>query len=202
MEGGGKMGDTIKLSATGFLAMMWISGAAFAQTDRGSLWIGGKGMYNSQGGALYGASDVRTNTVRLEPVVHYFIAPGLFVGPAVTYERTWAGNNVQTSLGAGGRIGLTLSVPGDNLIPYLAAGLEYLYYQHTSESFYYFQTDEAVTSGAEIFLGGGIVVVALKHAGIEIEAGYRIQAVKPKGEVKSYSGNVLSVGFGFIGLFY
>jgi hypothetical protein len=190
---GGKMKKTWLCVA---ILLVAFSSVASAQTGAGAMWIGGTAGFTSRGGDLYGQGDERATSFSLDPIVNYFVAPNLFIGPVLSLARSSAGDNSDTDLGIGVRIGYAFGSKGSKSIPYLSSAFKFTSSNYKSGS------DESKSSGTSIVLGGGVCFLVAKHAGINVEAGYHIDSYKPKDADKSISGNIISVGVGVTGIIY
>lgn len=165
-------------------------GTAFTQTGTGAMWIGGTAGFESSGGKLY-SNDERTTYINFSPVINYFVVPNIFIGPALSYDRWAQGDHSQSELGIGARVGCAFGGKGKSSIPYLKGDLRF-----TSYALY----GETTSSGTTIVLGGGVCFLVAKHAGITAELSYHIVGIKTKGADKTVSGNIISIGFGVVGL--
>jgi len=193
------MRNSILLAAILLLAFC---GAAFAQTGAGAIWIGGEGFYSSAGGDFYtgGDDDVgRTTMVELNPIFVYFVVPHLFLGPATTLRYNAKDKERDTFMALGPEIGWAFGSKG--AIPYVDAsfvfGLENEKTPNLTGG-----TDEKKTTGSVICFGGGVVFRVSKHVGVDIEAEYQIENIKPEHAKKALDGNIFLVGFGVVGMLF
>jgi hypothetical protein len=184
------MKKTILLTA---VLIMAFTGFAYPQTGAGTMWISGTTGYSSAGGDLTGSN--RANSISFMPSFLYFAAPNLFLGPALSFERMSQGDYSRYTLGMGVKIGYAFGGNG-NVIPYLASGFQFGVMNAKAGS------AESKASGTDITLGAGLCYQAVKHVGVTFEAGYHFQSLKPEGEEKSVSGNVIGIGIGVIGMIF
>jgi hypothetical protein len=171
-------------------------GIASVQTGQGAIWVGGSGGFTSSGGDLYGGGEDnkdRASLIALTPIVEYFVDPNLFIGPGLNWQHASQGEYSVNRLGIGARIGYAFPSGGSNPIPYLGASFLFNSASHDGES---------SGSGTSILLGGGICVLAAKHAGITFEAGYQMDSWKGEHWDKSETGNIILVSIGVVGLVY
>jgi hypothetical protein len=181
------------------ILLVALTGVAFAQTGVGAMWIGGSAGFSSSGGDLYGSKD-RATSLGLDPVLDYFVAPNLFIGPALSYSHTAQGDESNTGLGIGAEIGYAFTTKGSNMIPFLKGDFAFLSNKSKTAGSGLEDAAEYKTTGTTIVLGGGLCFLVAKHAGITVEAQYHMDSIKADGADKSVSGNVISVGVGVIGL--
>jgi len=185
------------MKKTALCAILLVSlfGFASAQTGAGAMWIGGTAGFASAGGDLYGA-DERSTSISLDPVLDYFVAPNIFLGPVLSFDRYSHGDHSSTEFGIGATIGYTLgSGRGGSMIPFLKGQFAFTS-SNTKNS------TEDKSSGTNIILGGGLLFPVAKHAGITVEVGYELDSVKPEGADESVSGNIIGVTVGVLGLLF
>jgi hypothetical protein len=183
------------------ILLIALTGVVSAQTGAGAMWIGGTAGFSSSGGDLYGPND-RVTEISLDPVIDYFAAPNLFIGPALSYAHRGVGDYSANDFGIGAEVGYTFAAKGAGMIPFLKAGFAFLSTKSKQAGMDSDDTVESKSTGTTIVLGGGLVFQAAKHAGITVDVGYHMDSMKADGASKSLSGNVISVGVGVIGLIF
>jgi len=190
-----------EMKKTVLCAILLVSmfGLASAQTGAGAMWIGGTAGFASAGGDLYGA-DERSTNISLDPILNYFVAPNIFIGPALSFDRYSHGDHNSTDFGIGAVMGYALGSGGGSMIPFLKGNFEFL--SSKSESTYNSMKMESKSSGTSIILGGGLLFPVAKHAGITLEVQYHIDSEKPDGADDSVSGNIIAIGVGVLGLIH
>ncbi|MBN1895187.1 outer membrane beta-barrel protein [bacterium] len=190
----------MKKTALFAILLVSLAGLASAQTGAGAMWIGGTAGFASAGGDLYGA-DERSTNISLNPVLNYFVAPNIFIGPALSFDRSSQGDWSSTSFDIGAAVGYTLgSGSGGSMIPFLKGIFQFT--SSTTKDTYNNQETESKHSGTNIVLGGGLLFPVAKHAGITVEAGYHLVSRKHEGADKSTSGNIIAIGVGVLGLLH
>ena len=193
--------EEIKKTALCAILVVSLFGLASAQTGAGAIWIGGTAGFSSSGGDLYEYGDEGRRTwIGLSPVVDYFVAPNLFIGPALSLSRSTQGDYSNTSFDIGAAVGYALGSGGGSMIPFLKGVFQFS--SSTTKDTYNDQETESKSSGTSISVGGGLLFPVAKHAGITVEAKYYMDSWKPEGADKSTSGNIIAIEVGVLGMLY
>ena len=178
-----------------FVIATCISGSLFGQSyavDKGATIASGMASFSYSGGKLYESTDGKgLTTISLSPAVNYLVIPNFFIGGSLGLTYQTRGDNSSTSLGIGPQLGYFIGNSESTAFPYLTAGFRYNIISLTG-----YET----ANGSDILLGFGVLVPMKGNIGFTIECGYHIMSVTYSGE--SRSGNIISLGIGFSGLFY
>ena len=159
-------------------------------TDQGAMLVSGMFSFSNQGGDLYSFHDKRVSTIAIMPSLFHFGYPGIGIGGDISYNRSSYGDHSFTTWGAGPKIGYFID-SGNNTIPFLAEGVNYLSMGDGND------TD----NGFRFKFGCGILI-RKDHLAVSFEAAYVIELFKFEGYSEPTTGNTIAISIGFGGFLY
>ena len=179
-----------------FLLINHVSGQGYA-VDKGAVFISGMAGFTNYGGDLF--EDDRGNretSFSLIPSVNFFVAKNVFVGGSLEFTSRAQGDANSNAIGIGPQVGYAFGHSKSTAFPYLSGGIRY-YSMSMDDGSY----GDSNASGIDMVLGFGVLVPLKESVGLVFEGGYHMMKLKDDYDV-SFSGNIFSLGFGIVGLWY
>ena len=167
--------------------------------DKGSINVGGTAGFEKRSGDLYADEDESLTIISLNPNLLYFIAPNLGIGVEILYDKLSVEDESLSMFGIGPRAAYFIGSEESKVYPFIGA------------SFFYAKVGEdgMMTTDRQIFWSegtsmgitpfGGVLFMLSKSVGMSIEAFYRMDSFKEKGEDKAEDGNRFGVRIGIAG---
>ena len=188
-----------RLSLT-VLFILFLLNVGFTQeyaVDKGATMIAGSVSFSSSGGELFEDYDGNSDNVfSLSPTINYFVGKNFFIGGGLEFSTETQGDYKSNSIGVGPQIGYAFGNQESKVFPFVDLGLRY--YGMSVD----YGSGNSEGSGRDIFLGAGMIFPVRSHLGLTFEAGYHMLNIKEKDYDENYSGNVLGISIGIVGLLY
>ncbi|MBF0432913.1 MAG: hypothetical protein HQK83_16635 [Fibrobacteria bacterium] len=167
-----------------------VANSAIAQSgfgETGSVWMGGGFSFSSSGENV----DDRQNLMAIGPVLRFFPADRIFVGPRLNWTRASDDNSSSNRFGLGGDIGFG-TPSGNGAFVYMRSGIQLDMYSSKYDSDYY--NNSSSDQGYTIPVAAGVIIPIRGILAVQIEPGFQVKFLD--GE----SMNVVSLSLGFAGL--
>jgi hypothetical protein len=167
-----------------------VNGQKYA-IDKGASTISGSASFSTAGGDLYEYGGDRLTTITLQPSYNYFVAKNFYIGGVLDISYLAQGGDNMSTFGIGPQLGYAIGDSSSKAIPYFNLGIMYESITYGSGD-----SDSEASNGSNLFLGFGVLVPVKKNLAITVEGKYSMM------KIESYSGNVITLGIGIVGLLF
>jgi hypothetical protein len=163
--------------------------------DQGSMMLGGDILFTMTSGDLFENIDGDgTTTIAVNPLMLYFIMPGLAVGGSLQFTSQSQGDNKSSAMGVGPMVAYFFGGDGSKVFPYIGGG--YIYSSNKTENGAEFKW----TTGSIVITAGGVFMLT-DAIGVGASAFYTLNSFKPE-DVDAIDGNVMGVRLGVHGFIF
>lgn len=167
--------------------------------DKGATFIAGTFSLMSQGGDMFLDSDNnKVTTITLTPSINHFVTKNFFIGGGIELSNESQGDYSSKSIGLGPQIGVAFGNINSKAFPYIDLGLRYYSMNMDFGGSY----GKSQTSGSDLILGCGVLIPIKSHIGLVFEGGYHMLNLKDKDVNSKYSGKILSLAVGIVGILF
>jgi len=150
-------------------------------STKGSIWLGGGFDFNSFKDDF---NHERLNTIQISPILRYFPADHLMVGPSLSWSGVFLGSAQSSSVAFGIEVGQVGDIKG-LLYPYYRTGISWTTFSGLSNE---------VSTGFVLPVSLGVIIPAGRCFGVQIEPGFTYTQLE-KSEM-----NTISVSIGICGI--